>query len=85
MGTCFKVGVDDKGRVVYRSVYAKTRDEVIAKRRAILGEDDPDDVAVNTKLNLLILGAGTHRHDVYEIAKEMHVFHKISFRDDNAT
>lgn len=81
----FKTGVNDNGRAIYRSVYAKTKDEVIAKRRAILGEDDPEDIAVNTRLNLLILGAGTHGHDVYEIAKEMHVFHKISFLDDNAT
>jgi hypothetical protein len=54
----------------------------VAKRRAILGEDDPENIAANTKLNLLILGAGTHGHDVYEIAKAMHVFNKISFLDD---
>lgn len=35
----FKVGVDEKtGRAKYRSVYAQSRDEVIAKRNAILGE-----------------------------------------------
>lgn len=51
----FKTGVNDNGRAIYRSVYAKTKDEVVAKRRAILGEDDPEDIAVNTRLNLLIL------------------------------
>lgn len=81
----FKVGIDDKGRAVYRSVYAKTKEEVIARRRAILGDEDPDHVLMNTRLNLLILGAGTHGHDVYEIAKEMRVFYKISFLDDNVT
>lgn len=79
----FKVGMDDKGRGVYRSVYAKTKEEVIARRRAILGDEDLENVLVNTRLNLLILGAGTHGHDVYEIAKSMHVFNKISFLDDN--
>lgn len=81
----FKTGVDDSGRAVYRSVYAKTKEDAIAKRKAILGEDDPENIEVNTRLNLLILGAGTHGHDVYEIAKDMHIFHKISFLDDNVT
>jgi hypothetical protein len=81
----FKVGIDENRGAVYRSVYAKSRDDIIEKRRAILGEDDPKSIEVNTRLNLLILGAGTHGHDVYEIAKSMHVFNKISFLDDNVT
>ena len=81
----FKTGVDGNGKAVYRSVYAKTRDEVLAKRKAILGEEDPESLATNVRLNLLILGAGTHGHDVYEIAKSMHIFYKISFLDDNIT
>ncbi len=56
----FKVGVDEKtGRAKYRSVYAQSRDEVIAKRNAILGElFEASKVAASGQMNLLILGAG---------------------------
>ena len=72
----FKIGVNPNGRAMYRSVYAQTREEVIAKRDAILGEMPP------RELNLIILGAGTHGKDIYEIAQSLHVFKKIGFLDD---
>lgn len=82
----FKVGVDEKtGRAKYRSVYAQSRDEVIAKRHAILGElfevEKPKSLGLP---NLLILGAGMLGRDVYDIAASLRVFKKISFLDDAA-
>ena len=37
------------------------------------------------QMNLLILGAGSHGHAVYEIAERLGVFQKISFLDDAVT
>lgn len=34
-------------------------------------------------LNLLILGAGSHGQEVYEIANDLHIFTKIDFLDDD--
>lgn len=79
----FKVGVNANGRAIYRSVYAKTKEDVIAKREAIIGESTCSESNKEPlELNLLILGAGTHGKDVYEIARSLHVFKKISFLDD---
>ncbi len=80
----FKVGVTESGRARYRSIYAQTKEEVIARRDEILGiHTQPQRTrTVPMKLNLLILGAGTHGRDVYEIAKSLHVFKEISFLDD---
>lgn len=82
----FKVGVDEKtGRAKYRSVYAQSRDEVIAKRNAILGElFEVSKVAASGQMNLLILGAGMLGRDVYDIAASLRVFKRISFLDDAA-
>ena len=80
----FKVGINTNGRAIYRSVYAKTKEEVIAKRKAIIGELLCDDTnGEPLEFNLLILGAGTHGRDVYEIVQSLHVFKKISFLDDD--
>ena len=79
----FKIGVNEEGRAIYKSVYAKTREEVIEKRTAMIGEM-PDPTKMPTEMNLLILGAGTHGRDVYEIAESLHIFKKISFLDDKA-
>lgn len=82
----FKVGVDSNGRAIYRSVYAKTKEEVLAKRKAITGELPGDESGQRPlELNLLILGAGSHGRDVYEIASSLHIFKKISFLDDAET
>lgn len=82
----FKVGVDEKtGRAKYRSVYAQSCDEVIAKRNAILGElFEASKVAASRQMNLLILGAGMLGRDVYDIAALLRVFKRISFLDDAA-
>ena len=77
----FKTGVDENGRAVYSAVYAKTKEEVIEKRRAKTGATAGGG---HPHMNLLILGAGTHGRDIYEIASSLHIFEKISFLDDKA-
>ncbi len=42
-------------------------------------------VATAKQMNLLILGAGSHGHAVYEIADRLGIFQKISFLDDSIT
>lgn len=80
----FKVGVNEQGRAIYKSVYAKTKEDVIEKKRLFLGEPiDSDDMS--TEMNLLILGAGTHGRDVYEIASSLHLFKSIKYLDDHET
>ncbi len=49
---------------------------------AIYETSDPD-VAIGKQMNLLILGAGSHGHAVYEIADRLGIFQKIAFLDDN--
>ena len=76
-------GYKQDGKPVLGSVYGKTREEAIRKRKIILGEND-----IQTKpdrLNLLILGAGSHGRNVKEVAESLRVFSKISFLDDTAT
>lgn len=80
----FRVGVNADGRARYRSVYAQTKEAVIAKRQAAEAEILAAKTRKRpTEFNLLIIGAGTHGRDVYEIARSLHVFRKISFLDDS--
>lgn len=70
-------GRDAEGKLKYGSCYGATPEEAMEKR----------DVQMKTQLrnkglNLLILGAGSHGMDVYEIAKSLRIFTKISFLDD---
>ena len=71
------------GRPLLGSVYGKTREEAIRKRQVILGEQNTE--TRPDRLNLLILGAGSHGHNIKEVAKSLRVFSKISFLDDTAT
>ena len=48
-------------------------------------ETPNSDAATGKQANLLILGAGSHGHAVYEIADKLGIFQKISFLDDNMT
>lgn len=73
----FRVGVNADGRARYRSVYAQTKEAVIAKRQAAEAEILAAKTRKRpTEFNLLIIGAGTHGRDVYEIARSLHVFRK---------
>ena len=81
----YRKGINSEGKTVLASVYGRTREEAEAKRAAItkkptLGERLAG--IIHKQLNLLILGAGTHGHDVMEIAEKLGVFQKISFLDD---
>ena len=73
-------GRNDQGKAIYGYCYGKTREEAAEKREWQLRK--------NTRkpgprlMNLLILGAGSHGHEVYEIAEGMRCFSKISYLDD---
>lgn len=69
---------DESGKAIYGCCYGRTREEAIEKRTQQLERN-----AVPKEMNLLILGAGSHGLDVYEIAKSLRVFKKIDFLDDD--
>lgn len=73
-------GRNQDGKIIYGYCYGATREEVEKKRKEMIS-------VYNTPkaLNLLILGAGVHGTDVYEIAKSFRIFNKISFLDDNGS
>ena len=76
-------GRDNNGKIIYGYSYGKTYEEAKEKRDwqiAILKN--------NTKpklMNLLILGAGSHGKEVFEVAEGMRAFNKIAFLDDFIT
>lgn len=74
------------GKGIYKSVYGLTKEEAATKREAKLyALTESSDHITNNKeqhLNLLILGAGSHGLNVYEIAEQLGVFEKIAFLDD---
>lgn len=76
----YRKGISQNGKTVYGSVYGRTRKEAEEKRLRILGEaKEPA-----RQLNLLILGAGSHGKNIFEIAESLGIFEKISFLDDHA-
>lgn len=77
----FKKGTTPDGRILYGTVYGDSEDEAIARRIERLGYD-PDGMIGPPEMNLLILGAGVHGHDVKEIAESLKLFRKIRFLDD---
>ena len=72
------------GSPVRSAVYGKTREEVIKKRRQLTGDVEKNENKTPTKLNLLILGAGSHGRNIKEMAESLRVFSKVRFLDDNA-
>lgn len=77
-------GYSENGRAMYGAVYGQTKEDVIKKRNDIFcvgGEETQPPV----RMNLLILGAGSHGQSVKEIAESLRVFQKISFLDDKET
>ena len=77
-------GYSENGRAVYGAVYGQTEEEVIGKRNAVFSVTE-EEKSKPVKMNLLILGAGSHGHSVKEIAESLRVFQKISFLDDKET
>lgn len=73
---------DENGKIIYGYCYGKTYEEAVEKREYQL------QVISNKKrrkMNLLILGAGAQGQEIYEIAKNLRIFSKIDFLDDNTT
>lgn len=73
-------GHDAAGKAQYGYCYGKTLEEAIEKRAWQLNKIGK--VAGPKLMNLLILGAGSHGHEVYEIAEGMRCFKKIRYLDD---
>lgn len=73
-------GRDEHGKIIYGYCYGRSYDEAIEKREYQIHRKALNEMK---KLNLLILGAGVHGEDVFEIAKELRVFNKVDFLDDN--
>lgn len=73
----FIKGRNEQGKIIYGCCYGKTYEEAMEKRDyQIQKQQKPKG------LNLLILGAGGHGSEVFEIARQLKVFSKISFLDD---
>lgn len=70
-------GRDDTGKIVYGCCYGRTYEEAVEKRNY-----QQQKMRASKQLNLLILGAGNHGEEVFEIARAVRVFRKISFLDD---
>ena len=69
---------DDTGKPLYGYCYGQTEAEAREKRDYQLQK-----LAAPKPMSLLILGAGSHGLDVYEIARSLRVFSKIAFLDDD--
>lgn len=99
-GFCFsKIGISKKngkwearyhkgkspdGKIRCGTIYGDTKEEAIAKRIEHLGYDS-EDIHTPEEMNLLILGAGVHGHDVKKKAESLRIFKKISFCDDQVS
>lgn len=73
-------GRNEKGRIIYGCCYGRTYEEAVKKRQYLMQRLNSKK---NKRLNLIILGAGVYGEEVYDIAKSLHVFHRIEFLDDN--
>ena len=73
-------GHNENGKAIYGYCYGKTREEAAEKREWQLRKNNK--ITGPRLMTLLILGAGSHGHEVYEIAEEMRCFSKISYLDD---
>lgn len=71
---------DESGKIQYGYCYGRTYEEAKEKREYQLHM-----LTRPRELNLLILGAGSHGADVYEIAKSLRIFSKIAFLDDDTS
>lgn len=71
---------DEQDRIVYGYCYGNSYEEAEAKRNTQIHKLQP-----MRELNLLILGAGNHGQEVFELAQSLRIFHKIRFLDDIRT
>ena len=77
-------GRNEAGRAIYASCYGKTYEEAKAKREKAK-EAMLVDAFEPKGIGLLILGAGSHGQEVYEIASSLHVFDRIELLDDDTS
>lgn len=70
-------GRDAQGRLIYGCCYGRTYEEAAQKRA------ERQTQAQVREMKLLILGAGSHGAEVYELAQSLHVFREIAFLDDD--
>lgn len=73
-------GRDAQGRIVYGCCYGKTYEEAAQKRQEKVAQSRPV-----REMKLLILGAGSHGAEVYELAQSLRFFREIAFLDDYKT
>ena len=71
---------NEDGKIIYGYCYGQTEQEAREKREYQLNK-----MRTPKEMNLLILGAGLHGLDVYEIAKGLRIFNRIDFLDDNVS
>lgn len=57
--------------------------EYIHADNSVIRRLEQKEAPIERKMNLLILGAGSHGHDIREAAKALGVFQKVSFLDDS--
>ena len=74
----YEKGRDPSGKIIYGSCYGNTYEEAKEKRDYMLGKQNG-----NREMNLLILGAGSHGAETYDVAYGLHIFQKISYLDDD--
>lgn len=75
-------GRTKEGKIQYGYCYGRSYEEAAEKRNWQLKKQ------VNSgprQMNLLILGAGSHGREVYEVAEGLRIFNKIAFLDDEKT
>ena len=77
-------GRNESGRAVYGSCYGRTYEEAKEKRDKVLKARYVEQFEPRG-ISLLILGAGSHGHEVYEIANSLHVFDRIEMLDDDTS
>lgn len=73
-------GREANGKIIYGCCYGKTYDEAKEKRDNQLLKLSNNK---RRELNLLVLGAGAQGLEIYDIAKNLRIFSKIDFLDDN--
>ena len=71
---------DENGKINYGCCYGKTYEEAKEKRDYQLQRMKKPK---RREMNLLVLGAGAQGLEIYEIAKNLRIFSKIDFLDDN--
>lgn len=76
----YEKGRTEDGKIIYGYCYGQSYEEAEEKRSYALSAAFRE-----REMNLLILGAGSHGEEVYEIAKAIRVFSRIRFLDDVKT